>query len=181
MRESATIAAGRGVPVIPIYCESHTREIPFHAVAGLLRGGLEIDDLDPDTARTRVRDRFPDADPEDVLLLEDLLAIRDTTVPLPDIAADARRRRLTALVNAASLELTETVVYVIEDVHWIDEPSEAMMAQFGRDPADTIAGVHHLPSRIPRCAGPSFGARRRWRCARSTGAGIGVDHGTAGR
>jgi adenylate cyclase len=130
VRESATIAAGRGVPVIPIYCESHTRDVPFHAVAALLRGGLEIDDVDPGTARTRVRDRFPDADPEDLLLLEDLLAIRDTTVTLPDIAADARRRRLTALVNAASLELTETVVYVIEDVHWIDEPSEAMMAQF---------------------------------------------------
>jgi adenylate cyclase len=130
VRESAAIAAGRGVPVIPIYCESHTRDIPFHAVAGLLRGGLEIDDLDPGTARMRVRDRFPDADPEDLLLLEDLLAIRDTTVALPDIAADARRRRLTALVNGASLELTETVVYVIEDVHWIDEPSEAMLAQF---------------------------------------------------
>jgi adenylate cyclase len=130
VRESAAIAAGRGVPVIPIYCESHTRDIPFRAVAGLLRAGLEINDLDPGTARARVRDRFPEADPEDLLLLEDLLAIRDPTVALPDIAADARRRRLTALVNAASLALTETVVYVIEDVHWIDEASEAMMAQF---------------------------------------------------
>jgi adenylate cyclase len=130
VRESATIAAGRGVPVVATYCESHTRDIPFYVVAGLLRAAMDINDLDPGTGRTRVRDRFPNADPEDLLLLEDLLAIRDTTVALPDIAADARRRRLTALVNAASLALTETVVYVIEDVHWIDEASESMLAEF---------------------------------------------------
>jgi adenylate cyclase len=130
VRESAAIAAGRGVPVIATYCESHARDIPFHVVAGMLRAGLDINDLDPGTARTRVRERFPGADPEDLLLLEDLLAIRDAAVALPDIAADARRRRLTALVNAASLALTETVVYVIEDVHWIDEASESMLAEF---------------------------------------------------
>jgi adenylate cyclase len=130
VRESAAIAAGRVVPVIATYCESHTRDVPFHVVARLLRAGMDINDLDPGTARARVRDRFPDADPEDILLLEDLLAIRDTTVALPDIAADARRRRLTALVNAASLARTDTVVYVIEDVHWIDEASESMLAQF---------------------------------------------------
>jgi adenylate cyclase len=130
VRESAAIAAGRGVPVIATYCESHTRDLPFHVIAGLLRAAMDINDLDPDTARTRVRHRFPDADPADLVLLEDLLAIRDTTVALPHIAADARRRRLTALVNAASLALTETVVYVIEDVHWIDEASESMLAEF---------------------------------------------------
>jgi len=129
VREAAAIAVGRGAPVFATYCESHTREIPFHVVARLLRAGMEINDLDPDTARTRVRDRFPDADPEDLLLLEDLLAIRDSAVALPDIAADARRRRLTAMVNAASLALTDTTVYVIEDVHWIDEASESMLAE----------------------------------------------------
>ncbi len=132
VRESAAIAAGRGVPVFATYCESHTRDIPFHVVAGLLRAGMEINDLDPGTARARVRDRFPDADPEDLLLLEDLLGIRDTAVALPEIAADARRRRLTALVNAASLAQTDPAVYVIEDVHWIDEVSECMLTQFLR-------------------------------------------------
>jgi adenylate cyclase len=130
VRESAAIAAGRGVPVFATYCESHTRDIPFHVIAGLLRAGMEINDLDPGTARARVGDRFPDADPEDLVLLEDLLGIRDTDVALPDIAADARRRRLTALVNAASLAQMDPAVYVIEDVHWIDEASESMLNQF---------------------------------------------------
>jgi adenylate cyclase len=130
VREAAAVAAGRGVPVFATYGESHTRDIPFHVVAGLLRAGMEVNDLDPGTARVQARDRFPNADPEDLLLLEDLLGIQDTDVALPDIAADARRRRLTALVNAASLARTDPAVYVIEDVHWIDEASEAMLAQF---------------------------------------------------
>ena len=77
-----------------------------------------------------MRDRVPDADPEDVLLLHDLLGFADPEVELPKIDPDARRRRLTALVNAASLARTEPAVYVIEDAHWIDAVSEAMIAEF---------------------------------------------------
>jgi adenylate cyclase len=64
------------------------------------------------------------------VLLEDLLSIRDPSEALPDIAPDARRRRLTALVNAASPARREPVVWVIEDAHWIDEVSESMLAEF---------------------------------------------------
>ena len=49
---------------------------------------------------------------------------------LPKIDPDARRRRLTALVNAASLARQTPAVYVIEDAHWIDEVSESMLAEF---------------------------------------------------
>src|SRR4029077_15020076 len=44
--------------------------------------------------------------------------------------SDARRRRLTALVNAMSLARTEPAVFVIEDAHWIDEVSDSMLAGF---------------------------------------------------
>ena len=49
---------------------------------------------------------------------------------LPRIDPDARRRRLTALVNAASLARETPALYVIEDAHWIDEVSESMLAEF---------------------------------------------------
>ncbi|MGB9225510.1 ATP-binding protein [Mycobacterium sp.] len=130
VREAVAIATGRGVPVYATYCESHTHDIAFHVLARLLRAALEINGLQPGIARARVRDRFAEGDPGDLLLLEDLLSIRDMAVAVPDIAADARRRRLTALVNAASLEQRDPAVYVIEDVHWIDEVSESMLAQF---------------------------------------------------
>ena len=46
------------------------------------------------------------------------------------IDPDARRRRLTALVNAASLARKSPAVYVVEDAHWIDEVSESMLDDF---------------------------------------------------
>ena len=48
----------------------------------------------------------------------------------PAIDPDARRRRLTALVNAASLARQTPAVFVIEDAHWIDEVSESMFTEF---------------------------------------------------
>src|SRR6202044_3269942 len=63
-------------------------------------------------------------------LFDDLLGIADPEVELPKIDPDARRRRLTALVNAASLARHTPAVYVIEDAHWIDEVSESMLAEF---------------------------------------------------
>jgi class 3 adenylate cyclase len=130
VREVSAMAAPRGVDVFTAYCESHTSQVPFHAVARLLRAALGVAGLDGQSARDRVRDRVPDADPEDLLLFHDLLGIADPEVELPKIAPDARRRRLTALVNAASLARTEPAVFVIEDAHWIDEASESMLAGF---------------------------------------------------
>jgi class 3 adenylate cyclase len=129
-REVAAMAGRRGVDVFTVFCESHTNHVPFHAVAGLLRAALGVEGLDAQSARDRVRDRVPDADPEDVLLFHDLLGIADPEMVLPKIDPDARRRRLTALVNAASLARTQPAVFVIEDAHWIDEVSDSMLAGF---------------------------------------------------
>jgi class 3 adenylate cyclase len=130
VREVAGIARRRGVEVFTTYCESHTSQVSFHAVAQLLRAATGVDGLDGQSARDRVRNRVPDADPEDVLLLDDLLGIADPNAALPAIDPDARRRRLTAFVNAASLAREAPAVYVVEDAHWIDEVSESMIADF---------------------------------------------------
>ena len=41
-REVAAPAATRGVEVYWAYCESHASDIPFHAVARLLRAGTGV-------------------------------------------------------------------------------------------------------------------------------------------
>ncbi len=130
VREVAAMAGRRSVEVFTTFCESHTSPVPFHAVARLLRAVTGIKGLDPDAARARIRAQFPDAEPEDLLLFDDLLGTADPDVELPKIDPDARRRRLTALVNAASLARERPGVYVIEDAHWIDEVSESMLADF---------------------------------------------------
>src|SRR5271156_4988620 len=130
VREVAAIAAGCELEVFSAYCESHASDVPFHVVARLLRAAFGVRGLDGPAARDRVRSRVLDADPEDLLLFDDLLGIADPEVALPKIDPDARRRRLTALVNAASLARQAPAVYVIEDAHWIDEVSESMLADF---------------------------------------------------
>ena len=77
-----------------------------------------------------MRGQIPDADPQDLLLLDDLLGIADPDVVLPKIDPDARRRRLTALINTAQLARTQPAIFVVEDAHWIDEASESMLADF---------------------------------------------------
>ena len=51
IRESAVAAIARGVPVYTAYCESHATDIPFYVVARLLRGAMEIANIDADAAR----------------------------------------------------------------------------------------------------------------------------------
>ncbi|MGO9286852.1 MAG: ATP-binding protein [Mycobacterium sp.] len=140
VREVTAMAAARGVEVFTAFCESHASDIPFYVVARLLRAATGVRGLDNAAARARVRAQFPDADPEDVLLLEDLLGIADPEVALAKVDPDARRRRLTALVNAASLASTQPAVYVVEDLHWIDEISESLVA----DLVAVVSQTHSL-------------------------------------
>jgi predicted ATPase len=129
-REAAALAMDCGADVVWTYCESHARDIPFHVVTNLMRTVIGVTDLAGAAARARVRERVPGADPQDLLVLDDLLGTADPDVPLPTIDPDARRRRLTALINAASLAHTTPALYIIEDAHWIDAVSESMLADF---------------------------------------------------
>src|SRR6185436_15445359 len=102
--------------VVWTFCESHARDISFGVVARLLRAGSRVADLDGEAARAGLRAYVPDADPQDLLLLDDLLGIADPDVAQPQIDPDARRRRLTALINTAALARTEPALFIIEDV-----------------------------------------------------------------
>ena len=88
-----------------------------------------------------MRARVPGASDDDVLLLYDLMGIGDPDTPPPTIRPDARRRRLSALINSVSLTRTQPVLYVIEDAHWIDEVSESMLAEF-------LTVIPHTPSLV---------------------------------
>ena len=160
-REVAALAAGRGVEVFWTFCESHARDVPFGVVAPLLRAGSGVADLDGAAARTGLRAYVPDADPQDLLLLDDLLGIADPDVPLPQIDPDARRRRLTALVNTVSLARTEAALFIIEDAHWIDAVSESMLADF-------LTVIPRTPSMVMVTSRPEYeGALTRVRGAQT--------------
>jgi class 3 adenylate cyclase len=149
VREVAAMAAARGVDVFSAFCESHASDVPFYVVARLLRAATMVGDLDGPAARAQVRDRVPEAEPEDLLLFDDLLGIADPEVELPKIDPDARRRRLTALVNATSLARESRAVFVVEDVHWIDEVSESLLADF-------LAVIPQTPSLVLATYRPEY-------------------------
>jgi adenylate cyclase len=128
--ETAAIAAKRGVPVYSTFCESHASEVPFHVVARLLRAAFQVDELGDNEARSRLRSQVVGASAEDLVLLDDMLGIRDPAMAPPEIAPEARKRRLTALINSAYLTRATPAVYVIEDAHWIDQASESLLAEF---------------------------------------------------
>jgi class 3 adenylate cyclase len=149
-REVAALAAERGIEVFWAFCESHARDVPFGAVARLLRAATGVDHYRDDrAARARVRIQLPDSDPQDMLLFDDLLGIADPAVPLPQIDPDARRRRLTALVNAASMTRKDPALYIVEDAHWIDAVSESMLADF-------LTVIPHTPSMMLITSRPEY-------------------------
>ncbi len=130
-REVAASAGARGVEVVWTFCESHAQDISFGVIAGLLRAGLGVSDADDrDAARAGIRRQIPGADPQDLVLLDDLLGIADPDSPALLIDADARRRRLTSLINTLSLSRREPALFIIEDAHWIDAVSASMLGDF---------------------------------------------------
>jgi class 3 adenylate cyclase len=139
--EAVQLATTRGIDVFSTSCESHATDVPFQVVARLLRAVLQVRGLDDQAARAHLRERFPDADPEDVLLLDDLLGVADPAVELGKIDPDARRRRLIALINTAQLARTRPAVFIVEDLHWIDDVSESMLADF-------VAVIPRTPSLV---------------------------------
>ena len=161
-REAAALAADREVEVFWAFCESHAQDIPFYAVTRLLRAAGGVADLDDATARARLRADLPaDADPQDLLLLDDLLGVADPDMALPQIDRDARRRRLTALINTAWLARTAPALFIIEDAHWIDAASESMLADF-------LSVIARTPSMVLITARPEYeGALTRVRGAQS--------------
>jgi class 3 adenylate cyclase len=148
-RDAATLANGRGVAVFWAFCESHARDVPFHAVMRLLRARMGVADVDGFAARARVREQLPEADAQDLLLVDDLLGLSDPKVSLPQIDPEARRRRLIALINSATLARNEPVLYLIEDAHWIDSVSESMLSDF-------LAVVPRTPTMVLITSRPEY-------------------------
>ncbi len=127
-REVAATAAGHDMDVFRVEVESHASEIPFTVVTRLLRSVTGVRGLDPQSARATLQAQAVDADEQDLLLLHDLLGIRDPEVVLPALDPDARRRRLTALTTRFVRQRSRPALYILEHAHWCDAVSQSMLA-----------------------------------------------------
>ena len=131
VREIAAMAAARGVEVFTAFCESHASRHPLPCGGAAAACGHRRERSGrAERPRPSARRGFPTPIPRTCCSSMTCWASPIPTLPLPTIDPDARRRRLTALINAASLARKTPAVYVIEDAHWIDEVSESMLAEF---------------------------------------------------
>jgi class 3 adenylate cyclase len=146
-----------GVEVFEAQAQAHGQAIPFMPVLQMLRSFFGIGESEPEQlAREKIAGRALLLDPEfsaDLPLLFDFLGVPDPDRPVPQMSAEARQRALGGivcrLVNAPTRR--KTLVLVIEDLHWIDEASNAMLAGLieSIEGTNTLAVLNYRPEYEP--------------------------------
>ena len=124
-----------GLAVAEAHCPSHGRSLPYGTLLDLLRSffALKADER-PTASRRRVRSRLRHlhrALEEELPLALDFLGLPDPKSPLPAMDAGERRARLLAFVRrlVQTHSASEPTVLLIDDVHWIDHESNAVLAE----------------------------------------------------
>jgi class 3 adenylate cyclase len=131
--EFARSAAARGITVRRTTGVSHGRDVPLLPILSLLRDVFSISEADaPAQTRAQLADRLLDLDPGfagDLALLFDFLEVPDPDRPAPTLAPEVRMRRVFDVLRRlfARRSERETLVLLVEDLHWFDSQSEAFL------------------------------------------------------
>jgi class 3 adenylate cyclase/tetratricopeptide (TPR) repeat protein len=143
----------RGIEVFECQAQAHARSIPFMPVLQMLRSYFGITDGEPERiVREKIAGRTLLLDPdfaEDLPLLFDFLGVPDPARPLPQLSAEARHRALRGavcrLVRAPNRR--ESIVALIEDLHWMDEGSTTLLGELisSVEGTQTLAIVNFRP------------------------------------
>jgi class 3 adenylate cyclase/tetratricopeptide (TPR) repeat protein len=147
-----------GVEVFEAQAQAHGQAIPFMPVLQMLRSFFGIGESeDEQLAREKIAGRALLLDSSfgaDLPLMFDFLGVPDPDRPVPPkLGAEARQRALGGivcrLVNAPSRR--KTLVLVLEDLHWVDEASNAMLGGLieSIEGTNTLAVVNYRPEYEP--------------------------------
>jgi class 3 adenylate cyclase/tetratricopeptide (TPR) repeat protein len=142
-----------GIEVFEAQAQSHGQAIPFMPVLQMLRAYFGIVDADPERiVREKIAGRALLLDPDfadDLPIVFDFLGVPDPDRPVTQMGAEARARALGGvvcrLINAPNRN--HTVVLVVEDLHWLDEGSNAMLGELvaSVEGTSTLAVVNFRP------------------------------------
>ncbi|MDA4110317.1 adenylyl cyclase [Mycobacterium holsaticum DSM 44478] len=131
--EFAAIAAGERVDVVTARCEAHTKTLAFHALSRMLRAMFAVEGLSDADARDVTAAQYdgllPPQSPDAQMLFEAMGIAESDAEPLP-ATIDGRRRRLVEVMAQAALTRSTRTVFILEDAHWIDAPSDEVLSQF---------------------------------------------------
>lgn len=143
----------RNVPVLEGRALIYGHATPFHPVLEILRSFFRISpSTDNAAARLRIARRLRALEPaleRDLPLLCDFLGVADAAHPVPRLDPRARQAKLLDMVHRIVRRAgRSTSVLVIEDLHWLDEASEAFIDTIvdAIDGTRTMALVNFRPS-----------------------------------
>ncbi len=161
--EFAEGVRAQGIEVFEAQAQAHGREIPFMPVLQMLRAYFGIADDDPERiVREKIAGRALLLDPEfaeELPVLFDFLGVPDPDRPLPQLSAEARHRALCSVVCRLirAPNRRDPVVTVIEDLHWMDSGSEALLGELlaAVDGTQTLAVVNFRPEYEPAWSEPA--------------------------
>jgi class 3 adenylate cyclase/tetratricopeptide (TPR) repeat protein len=134
-QEFADRCRADGIDVYETQGQAHGTAIPFLPVLQMMRAYFGIEDRDSErVAREKIAGRLLLLDPEfsdDLPLVFDFLGVPDPDRPAPQVSAEARQRLLRGVIRKLYRVpgRTEVVVNVIEDLHWMDEGSDQIVAE----------------------------------------------------
>src|SRR5690242_1465507 len=140
--EFAARAERQGARVVVARGEAHATALAFRMLSLLLRAMFGVDDLSPADARARTVEQFRGhlaAQSADARILFEAMGIGDADAADTPVAIDGRRRRLVELMATAVRTADERTVFVLEDAHWIDTPSDEVLADFAAEIGDAAA------------------------------------------
>jgi class 3 adenylate cyclase/tetratricopeptide (TPR) repeat protein len=159
--EFAQRCRGEGLEIFEAQGQAHGKSIPFMPILQMLRSFYGIADQDPEQlAREKIAGRSLLLDPafaDDLPLIFDFLGVPDAERPAPRMDPEGRQRALADFLcrlvgNPARRKI---LVLVIEDLHWIDGGSQAMLEGLvgGMDGTPTLVLVNYRPEYKPAWAG----------------------------
>lgn len=130
--EFTAIAASQDAGVVAARCESHTSMVAFGAMSRLLRAMFTVGGLSNADARRHTSAQFggllaPGSADEQILF--EAMGIADSDAPQLMVSVDGRRSRLAGMMARAVRARAGRTVFVLEDVHWVDEPSDDVLAE----------------------------------------------------
>ncbi|MEB4212080.1 AAA family ATPase [Mycobacterium sp. 94-17] len=138
--EFTAVAANQGADIVVARCEAHTSMLAFGALSRLLRAMFMVAGLGGAEARRHTSAQCtgvltPHSADEQILF--EAMGIADTDAPPLMVSVDGRRRRLAGSMARAVRAQPGRNVFILEDAHWIDEPSDDVLADF----ADGLRGT----------------------------------------
>jgi adenylate cyclase len=146
-----------GLEVFEAQAQAHGKSIPFMPILQMLRSFYGIGDQDPEQlAREKIAGRSLLLDTsfaDDLPLIFDFLGVPDPERPAPKMNPEGRQRALAEFLCrlVSNPARRKTLVLIVEDLHWIDGGSQAMLNGLieGMDGTPTLVLVNYRPEHSP--------------------------------